>query len=124
MARVLYIIRGVPGAGKSTLAENLTLFNYAADDYFGATGRQWDKELLKAAHDWCKRQVELAMTHEVEEIAVNNTFTRKWEYEPYIEMAQKHGYEVVEIIVKSNFKSVHNVPQEKVEEMRRRFEYV
>lgn len=54
MARVLYIIRGVPGAGKSTLAEKLTVYNY----------------------------VELAMTHEVEEIVVNNIFTRKWEYDP------------------------------------------
>jgi predicted kinase len=124
MARVLYIIRGVPGAGKSTLAEKLTVYNYAADDYFGATGRQWDKESLKASHDWCKRQVELAMTHEVEEIAVNNTFTRKWEYDPYVKLAEQHGYKVVEIIVKSDFMSVHHVPQEKVEEMRKRFEYV
>ena len=98
---ILYIIRGIPGSGKTTLARKLAPdANYAADDYFyDSDGNyKFDVTKLDAAHKWCHKAVENAMINGVPVIAVNNTFVRKWEYADYIEMAEKLGYRPGEII--------------------------
>lgn len=119
---ILYIIRGLPGSGKSTLAKILAPENnYSADDYF--QNIKWDKSLLGSAHTYCKGCTELAMMSGVQTIAVANTFTRKWEYEPYRELADEHGYKVIELVVKSDFKSIHAVPEVTLKAMKERFEY-
>lgn len=119
---ILYIIRGLPGAGKSTLAKMIAPDNnYSADDYF--KNIKWDKSLLGSAHAYCKSCTELAMMAGIQTIAVANTFTRKWEYEPYRELAEEYGYKVIELIAKSDFESVHDVPAPKIKEMEERFEY-
>lgn len=61
----------------------------------------------------------------VSRIAVSNTFTQEWEMEPYFEMAKKYGYKVFTMIVENRHgnKSVHDVPEDKVEQMKNRFEF-
>ena len=99
--KVLYIIRGASGSGKSTLANKITPCAFAADDYFCKNGKyKFNPEKLKEAHEWCKEQVQWYMMLGAEEIAVHNTFTRRWEVEPYLQLAEKYVYKVVEIIVK------------------------
>lgn len=123
---ILYIIRGIPGSGKTTLAKKLAPdSNYAADDYFydSEGNYKFDVTKLDAAHKWCYKSVENAMINGVPVIAVNNTFVRKWEYADYIEMAEKLGYRPVEIICRGNFGSVHNVPSAKIKSMAQNFEY-
>lgn len=123
---ILYIIRGIPGSGKTTLARKLAPdANYAADDYFyDSDGNyKFDVTKLDAAHKWCHKSVENAMINGVPVIAVNNTFVRKWEYADYIEMAEKLGYRPVEIICRGNFGSIHNVPSAKIKSMAQNFEY-
>lgn len=126
MTKVLYLIRGVSGSGKSTLANIITKVNVSADDYFTNKYGDYcfDQSKLKAAHEWCLHETEEYMKLDAIEVAVHNTFTRKWEMKPYYELAKKYGYEVVEIIVKSNFKNEHNVPEAKLEAQKARFEYV
>lgn len=124
MSKILYLVRGLPGAGKSTLANKIEFLNISADDYFtDAEGNyNFDASKLKEAHEFCQQHCESIMKNGAD-VAVHNTFTRKWEMYPYYDLANKYGYEVVEIIVKSNFKSVHNVPAEKVKQMKDRFEF-
>jgi hypothetical protein len=59
-----------------------------------------------------------------DKIAVSNTFTQEWEMEPYFEMAKRHGYKVFSIVVENRHggTNVHEVPEEKVEQMKNRFE--
>ena len=123
--KTLYIIRGVPGSGKSTWARTqLGIKPFEADDFFMRDGvYRYQADLVPRAHEFCKRRCENAMQEGVETIAVANTFTRKWEYSKYLELAEKYGYTVVIHICKGNYKNVHNVPDDVIAKMRERFEY-
>jgi predicted kinase len=131
----LFLVRGIPGSGKSTFARHIWN-EYAiceADKYFlnKETGEyNFDASKLKEAHEWCRAQVEMRMSdHQVNpqyypEIVVSNTFTQEWEMQAYIDLAAKYGYQVVSLIVENRHgnPNVHNVPEETLEKMRKRFE--
>ena len=91
MTKVLYLIRGVSGSGKTTLANIITKVNVSADDYF--TNKYgdyyYDQSKLKVAHEYCLHETEEYMKLDAIEVAVHNTFTRKWEMKPYYELAKK-----------------------------------
>lgn len=122
--KTLYILRGLPGSGKSTLGESIADVSVAADDYFD---NFFDGEFIAAnlpeAHRWCRKSIEALMMVDVEKIAVCNTFTRSWEMKEYFDLAEKYGYTVFSIIVENRHgnKSVHNVPEATIEKMRKRF---
>lgn len=123
---ILYIIRGLPGSGKSELAERLAPdSHYAADDYFvGKDGvYRFNKNYLTKAHQTCYKNVENAMMNGDEVIAVANTFTTKAEYTNYIMLAEKLGYRYCEIICKGEFQSRHDIPSKTVQNMVERFEF-
>ena len=125
ITKILYIIRGLPGAGKSTLAKKLAPIYYSADDYFInpiTLEYEFDKDKLKEAHEWCYDKVHKYVRHGFN-VAVANTFTRTCEYERYLKLAKQYKYEPVVITIASNFKSIHNVPDNTINAMRDRFEY-
>ena len=66
----------------------------------------------------------MAMESSIPKIAVSNTFTQEWEMKPYFELAEKYGYMVFSVIVENRHGGVnqHNVPEEKIEQMKNRFE--
>lgn len=132
MNKVLILVRGVQGSGKSTLAQMICNGfsiavnppHYEADMFFlGPDGYKWDGAKIGEAHRWCQMKVNDAMKENHRLIIVSNTFIKKAEMQPYLEMAQEHGYQVQEIICKGRFKNIHNVPEEKVEQKRRQFEF-
>ena len=123
--KILYIIRGHSGSGKTTLAHRLTNTVVEADNHMVDEKGiyRFDFHTLNEAHSKCVEQVELLMTGDVHSIAVSNTSTRKWEYQPYLNLAELHGYTVQEIICKGNFKNTHNVPEDVIQAQKERFEY-
>jgi predicted kinase len=135
----LFLLRGLPGAGKSTLAKSLTggsgSMHLEADMYFvNSRGEyKFDASQLKQAHAWCQNTVEYAMVHgkrnhfiktSMQRIVVSNTFTQEWEMKAYVELAKKYGYQVTSIIVENRHGGVseHNVPDEVLDKMKNRFE--
>lgn len=127
MEKILYCVRGVAGSGKSTFAKTLGCPVYEADQYFidEESGEyKFEPSKIKLAHKWCQLRVEHNMEDGIEKIAVSNTFTQEWEMEPYFEMAKRHGYKVFSLIVENRHggTNVHEVPEEKVEQMKNRFE--
>jgi len=64
------------------------------------------------------------MEDEWPRIVVSNTFTQEWEMKNYYELAEKYGYRVYSLIVENRHNGVnqHNVPADKIEQMRNRFE--
>lgn len=121
----LFLLRGLPGSGKSTLAKSLNEVYFEADQYFMVDGEyKFDATKLKTAHKWCQLRTEHAMEDECNRIVVSNTFTQDWEMEEYYKLAEKYGYRVHSLIVENRHGGVneHGVPDEKLEQMRNRFQ--
>ncbi len=118
----LYLIRGLPGSGKSTYAKSLDVFHIEADMYHVKDGRyQFDPSRVKQAHEWCQQTCWNAMVKGMD-VAVSNTFTQRWEMKPYLDFAKDTGHEVEVIVMNGNYGSVHNVPSEVLRKMAERWE--
>jgi predicted kinase len=134
MTKKLYIVRGLPGSGKSTFALDLVGSDFLvceADKYFMVDGEyKFDGSKLKEAHESCRNLVETYMKDSLmndqfyREIAVSNTFTQAWEMQPYLDLAKQYGYMVFTIIVENRHGGVnqHGVPDEALTRMKDRFE--
>ena len=126
MEKILSIVRGLPGSGKSTLAKQLTSNVFEADHYFydNEGNYKFIPSEIKDAHKECQDNVRIAIESSIPKIAVSNTSTQEWEMEPYFELAKKYGYKVFTIIVENRHggTNVHNVPEDKIEQMKNRFE--
>lgn len=129
MNRTLILVRGLPGAGKTTFGEYIAAGQnvqvYSADDFFEIGGEYiFDATRLGEAHAYCKDRTLLAMEVGNPTIIVANTFTTQKEMQPYLDMAETHGYRVFSVIVENRHgnASIHNVPTETVEKMKARFE--
>jgi uridine kinase len=129
MKPTLYLIRGCPGAGKSTFAQSLLDSRvvqrvYEADDYFIQNGEyQFDPTKLGQAHYQCERNTWLAL-YEGMSVAVSNTSCAEWEVETYATIARETEANFVSIIVENRHegKNIHGCPDAKVEQMKRKFD--
>jgi predicted kinase len=119
--KVLYIVRGIPGSGKTTYAEGLGLKHHYETDQFWGEDYDFDPSRLREAHQWCQDVTETALA-DGNDVVVSNTFIRQWEIEPYRRMAERHQADVVEHICRGSYQSVHNVPDHIVAKMERQFE--
>lgn len=132
--KVLYLLRGIPGAGKSSFANDVwsPFVIFEADKFwYDKEGNyNFDIKRLHEAHKWCQDRVESAMKDNQKnenfytEIVVSNTNTTEKELAPYIALAEKYDYRVVSLIVENRHgnKSVHNVPDETIQKMVERFQ--
>lgn len=131
MKQTLYLLRGLPGAGKTTLAESLLESRLVqhiceADNYFvGEDGvYRFDGAFLGKAHDLCYNLVERAILSG-ESVAVSNTFTTEREMEKYVDLAKECGIKFVSLVVENRHgnRSVHDVPETAMRRMRDRFSF-
>lgn len=118
-------IRGIPGSGKTTIAQKLNAELVEADMFFINKDGEYkhDKRFIKDAHSWCQQEMKrlLLAGHNV---VVANTFIKKWEVENYLKLAQSLGLDLeVEVIeAKGRYQNVHGVPNEIVERMRNQYQ--
>jgi len=126
----LFLLRGLPGSGKSTLAKMLVgdkdYCHKEADMFFvdGDGYYNFKPSKIKQAHKWCQEEIEFVMKYAHSPVVVSNTFTQEWEMEEYYKLAERYGYRVHSLIVENRHGGIneHNVPEEKLEQMKTRFE--
>ena len=121
----LFLLRGLPGAGKTTLANVIGGAHFEADMFFMENGEyKFDVTQLKDAHNWCRHSVMDSMKSGESKVIVSNTFTQEWEMEAYYILAKELGYTVFSLIVENrhNGENIHGCPDDKLQIMENRFE--
>lgn len=129
MNKVCFILRGLPGSGKSSLAELLrdsvdeAMFPLpdilSADNYFVDKDGNYNFDISRIgeAHDWCYQQFVASISDYKAFysgfVIVDNTNCKESEFLRYKEYAEEHGYTVFVLLVENwhGNKSVHNVPE-------------
>lgn len=129
----LFIIRGLPGSGKSTLAHTLGHAVYEADQYFEKEeGYVFDPAQLPTAHAHCQERTLRRLVEGMgNDVVVANTFSQRWELEPYLRMASAHRARVTVVDLFDGglddaalvARCVHGVPERGIAAMRSRWEH-
>ena len=118
----LYLIRGLPGSGKTIFAKSLGIFHVEQDMRLIRDGKYtWTKESVTNAVAFCRTAAKHAMLEGMD-LVISNTFTRRFEMQFYLDLANRLGYEVCVFKARGNFGSIHNVPEESMKAMRDRWE--
>jgi len=133
--KILLLVRGVSGAGKSSFVKTMakmhfaspSYLHYEADMYFyDSLGRyNFDRSKLHKAHAWCQQKT-LEALEDNRCVVVSNTSTTEAEVKTYQDITKKTGAEFVSIIVENrhNGVSVHNVPEHVLDAQKQRFSVV
>ena len=143
MTKICYILRGLPGTGKSLLSQQLQVGwgcakSFSTDDYFMVRGEyqfdpsklgEYHQKNLNAADDYMKRFKDGVVSNSAICI-IDNTNTQHWEYEKYIQSAENNGFMVQIITIDWNAKDIplyakrnsHGVPEEAIYRMAARWE--
>lgn len=124
---MLYLIRGLPGSGKSYYARIFISADQAdvhleADMYHMVNGvYKFVGDNVYAAHKWCQESTRIFLNNDMG-VVISNTFTQKKEIQPYLDMAKDIGVDVKIYRCTQNYGSIHNVPDEVIQKMKARFE--
>lgn len=116
--KTLWLVRGVSGAGKSTVAEMLAYYlpsaiKTEADDFRYIDGEYaWDKVPNSVAHSKCRSMVRKAVEDGMHNIVIANTSTRLKDVNWYKNYSKRHGLRFISIIVENHHEAgnVHGVP--------------
>lgn len=124
--RVIVLVKGCSGAGKSTFADylryihtfgnsNSTVVICEADNEMYENGEYVFKpEKLGMAHTKCREKFEKALEDNTNLVILSNTSTTDREIRPYLFLASKFNYTVFTVVLenRAGTQNQHNVPQE------------
>jgi len=136
--KIVYIMRGISGSGKSTVAREIAAREIAGtegvihstDSYFVSEAGEYkfDPMTIGEKHRLNMADFEKSLLDGKTLVIVDNTNITRRDYEPYVELARKHGYEVrfkempIIGIGEALARNTHNVPREKIELQKSRWE--
>jgi hypothetical protein len=130
----VFILRGLPGSGKSSLAREACGKSYkrnaicSADSFFIKNEEYiFDRPRIGEAHCWCLRNF-IQNAHpgnDINSIFLDNTNTSLWEFSHYVKIAEAYYYKTVIITLNcspetSLARNIHNVPEKTIQNMYKR----
>ncbi|MHB8260191.1 MAG: AAA family ATPase [Bacteroidia bacterium] len=129
----LILLRGLPGSGKTTLANLLSeegkypihsIDTYFTDTKTGVYNFCFDKNHL--AYKQCQEQTEQSIKQGFQKIFIDNTFTLEWEMEPYFKLAAKYKCSVFVITVENRHgdRNTHHIADEQLQKMATKYKIV
>lgn len=97
---IMYLMRGVPGSGKSHLALRLAGGDaekvFSTDQWFeqqpGGYKANWKIDKLFGAHKWNQNRVRTAMQRGITPVVVDNTNLKLKDARIYVEFAEQYQY--------------------------------
>jgi len=120
----LILIRGIPGAGKTTAAHKLNAAMggvakiHTTDDWFERDGTyNFDPNQLGRAHQWNHDRTDDALS-KGHTVIVPNTMVKQREINQYLRLADKHGVEAHVLVATHNGQNIHGVPDHALDRMR------
>lgn len=129
---IMYIIRGIPGSGKSELALTLACSDhngrygivceadkFMVDDY---GNYKFDKDKLAEAHRQCFIQAVTTACWGTNNIIISNTNIDGWEYTKYLHLAFIFDMDVQIITLDSTFNSIHTNDDNVIKAMLKRWD--
>jgi len=126
----LVLIRGLPGAGKTTLANLLSedgLYPvFSVDDYFTNSNNgdyKFEFSENHLAYSSCLQKVEQSMIENTKKIFVHNTLTLDWEIEQYFKLSSKHQYTIF-VVTCENYhskKNLHSISDDQLVKMANKY---
>lgn len=132
----IYLVRGIPGAGKSTFAKklrdrirercNFTPGIFETDNFFVDPingDYKFDSGLTETAHNWNIGEVyKFCRDFYCAPCIVANSFTTEKEIRPYRNIARSLGRLYYIIDLYTEHESVHNVPENVIKAMKTRWQ--
>ena len=126
MQKLVIIVRGVAGSGKSTWVKNFPhpCTVVSTDNYFIAKNGLYifDRDRLHYYHQCALNLFTTLVDESISAIIVDNTNIKKRDYKKYVSYARSMGYTVVQKVCCGEYGSIHDVAPETVERMKRQFQ--
>lgn len=129
-SETLYVMRGLPGSGKSSLVKGLGTRKCSADYLMDivrirTNGNSIPRVLIQSkyigwAHRVCKNIAANNLSNE--DIFVDNTNMNLWEIKSYLEIANSVGASLVIVQITGSYQSIHDVPAHVLENMKKTFD--
>lgn len=110
-SRTVFIMRGVSGSGKSTIARAIqkvypSAVLCSADNYFMREGKyHFRSDDLGTAHKYCQKLAEDAVRNNTNVIIIDNTNVKCWEMKFYMDLARQHLYHIVIVEPKMDWRN-------------------
>ena len=126
--KILYILRGPVGIGKSTYIKDKGFKVLSTDEFFydDEGNYNFNRDFLPAAHLWNYVRSLRFFSNEVPEFCIDNTNIELWEMKDYVIAAKEFGYKIsiIEFDIPDELtaldlckRSKHNVPLNTVKKM-------